>query len=235
MIQNHGRNDRSHVLQRDIVADLPTAGSRFTLHKHGIVDRTEIFEICVLNIGSRYGDIIANTLAFYPEKLETRPQEPPTTREEFERLERDRREIVVFTGTESTRLDSLVYKACCLVTEAINLSSSNHLDRRAKAPVIKLSDEVICCTLANMQADDPLARSLEGKAQYVVIDDDGGSQLVLTFERIREDAKVSLAILPYGDDFSHSFVLREPVLGGTRIPEVRSALLCLTAALKAER
>lgn len=217
-----------HILQPRIDA---------TLTNHNRPEWHESLAFTYLTEGSHLGDLAINAFSFSLNRTRTlnggAEEHDCISEEDFVQRQRPRFDVTLFRGSPEDSSTSLIYRAATVLVEAMRRSSTHHPSLRVGQREKTISEAAILEKLAASSVPCPLSATLSNCVEYQLVDDDRSNIMFLRFTRDEKELAVTLATVPYGENSSLSFVLRDPAIGGGSLWSIRSALICLAVALRA--
>lgn len=208
-----------------------------TLTNHNRTEWQESLAFTHLTEGSRLGDLAINAFSFSRNRTPTRnhrsEEHEIVSEEEFVQRQRPRFDVTLFRGSAQDSRSSLIYRAATLLAEAMRRSALNDTSLRVGPREKTISEGAIVEKLTASSIPCPFSGSHSNSVEYQLVDDDRSNMMFLRFTRDDKEVVATLATVPYGENSSMSFVLRDPTSGGGTLWSIRSAIVCLGAALRA--
>jgi hypothetical protein len=167
--------------------------------------------------------------------LSDSPTSDIISEEDFVQRQRPRFDVTLFRGSAEDSGSSLIYRAVTVLAEAIRRSTINHERLRMGPREKNISEDAIVEKLTASSIPCPFSGSHANSVEYQVVDDDRANIMFLRFTRDDKELAVTLATVPYGENSSMSFILRDPTNGGGNLWSIRSAIVCLGVALRAHQ
>ncbi len=208
-----------------------------TLTSHNRTEWHESLGLTYLTEGSRFGDLAINAFSFSRNRTPTRnhrsEEHEIVSEEEFVQRQRPRFDVTLFHGSAQDSRSSLIYKAATVLAEAIRRSALNDTSLRVGPREKTISEGAIVEKLTASSIPCPFSGSHSNSVEHQLVDDDRSNIMFLRFTRDDKEVVATLATVPYGENSSLSFVLRDPTNGGGSLWSIRSAITCLGVALRA--